>query len=332
MAGVKNNNITAEKSVVISIDFEMRWGVHDLYQLDFNAYRRNLENCRPVVLATLAMLAERNLRATWATVGALGLNGWDEYFASAPPAPAYHDPRLAIRKEYAELDPTGALHFAPDLIGRILATEGQELGNHSFSHLYFREPGVVPQDFIDDMAAVEKLWKDRFGVVPVSLVFPRNQNAFEDRLDDTSIKIWRGPEPAWFYDRTSQGENTFLPRALRLMDSVLPVVRRASDPEGKMVRAGMFIRFGLPEVLWRLQLGKLGSELKRLSAGQMLHLWWHPHNLGFDLKKGFSRLAQVLDLVSEACLSKMVVSRAMKDFILPVDGSCFSDQNLKKQE
>jgi len=316
---------------VISIDFEMRWGVHDLYQLDFDAYRKNLENCRPVVLATLAMLAERKLRTTWATVGALGLKGWDEYFSFAPPAPAYRDPRLAVRKEYAELDPTGVLYFAPDLVGRILATEGQELGSHSFSHLYFREPGVLPRDFIDDMAAVEKLWKDRFGVVPVSLVFPRNQSAFEDRLDDTSIKIWRGPEPAWFYDRTSRSENTFLPRTLRLMDSVLPVVCRASYPEGKMLRAGMFIRFGLPEIFWRLQLGKLGYELKRLSAGQILHLWWHPHNLGLDLKKGLSRLAQVLDLVSEACLTQTVVSRAMKDFIPPMGGSDFQDLDLKKR-
>jgi hypothetical protein len=329
---VKKNNPGGGKSVVISIDFEMRWGVHDIYQLDFNAYRKNLENCRPIVLATLAMLADRKLRATWATVGALGLNGWDEYFAFAAPAPAYHNPRLLVRKEYAELDPNGVLHFAPDLIGRILATEGQELGSHSFSHLYFREPGVVPQDFIDDMEAVEKLWRDRYGVVPVSLVFPRNQNVFEDRLDDTSIKIWRGPEPAWFYDCTSQAENTFLPKALRLVDSVLPLVRRASYPERKMVRAGIFIRFGLPEFFWRLQLCKLGHELNRLSAGQILHLWWHPHNLGFDLNKGLSRLAQVLDLVSEACLTKMVVSRAMKDFIAPVDGGCFQGLNLKKQE
>ncbi|HTB80550.1 MAG TPA: hypothetical protein VK717_06655 [Opitutaceae bacterium] len=325
MVGAKNNNISAEKSVVISIDFEMRWGVHDLYRSDFNAYRKNLENCRPVVLATLAMLAARKLRATWATVGALGLNGWDEYFAFAPPAPAYRDPRLLVRKEYAELDPTGSLHFAPDLIERILVTEGQELGSHSFSHLYFREPGVLPQDFIDDMAAVEKLWRDRYGVVPVSLVFPRNQSAFEDRLDDTSIKIWRGSEPAWFYDCTSQNKNTLLPRTLRLVDSVLPIVQRASYPEKKMVRAGIFIRFGLPEAFWWLQLCKLRHELNRLSAGQILHLWWHPHNLGFDLDKGLSRLAQLLDLVSEACLTKQIISKAMKDFILPMDGSCFPD-------
>ena len=293
----------------------MRWGVHDVYQLDFDAYRRNLENCRPVVPATLAMLADRKLRATWATVGALGLNGWHEYFAFAPPPPAYHDPMLSIREEYAQCDPAGVLHFAPDLIQTIMATEGQELGSHSFSHLYFREPGVVPKDFLDDMAAVEKLWAERFGVVPVSLVYPRNQSAFEDRLAETSIKIWRGPEPAWFYNRTSRSENTLLPRALRFADSVLPVIRRASYPERMMVRAGIFVRFGLPEVIWQLQLRKLEYELNQLSPGQILLLWWHPHNLGFDLKKGLARLAQVLDMVSEGCSETKVVSKAMRDFI-----------------
>jgi hypothetical protein len=317
MEGAHITDIAEECSVVISIDFEMRWGVHDIYQFDFSAYRKNLENCRPVVLATLEMLADRKLRATWAAVGALGLNSWDEYFAFAPPPPAYHNPELSVREEYARYDPAGLLHFAPDLIRKIVATDGQELGSHSFSHLYFREPGVLPKDFIDDMAAVEKLWRNRFGVVPLSLVYPRNQCAFEDQLRKTSIEMWRGTEPAWFYDCTSRRRNTLLPRSLRFADSILPVVRRASFPERKMVRAGIFVRFGLPEAIWRMQLRKLAFEFEHLSPGQVLHLWWHPHNVGFDLQIGLARLAQVLDFVSQACSKTSVLSRAMRDFITP---------------
>lgn len=299
-------------SVVLSFDFEMRWGVHDVYGLNFNGYRKNLENCRPVVLSTLKLLAERNLRATWATVGALGSNNWDEYFSLAPPPPSYIDPRLAVRKEYADLDPDGILHFAPDLIHQIVQTKGQELGSHSFSHLYFREPGVTATDFLADMAAVEKLWKERFGVVPISLVYPRNQSAFVNLLDQTSIGIWRGSEPAWFYDCTSQRSNTLLPKALRLVDSINPWVRRASRLKRGMVRASLFVRFELPEPLWRLQLKRIRNELLGLAPGEVFHCWWHPHNVGFEIKAGMARLTQVIDLIAESCITNKIVSTNMK--------------------
>ncbi len=302
-------------SVVISLDFEMRWGVHDIYGLNFDGYRENLKNCRPVVLSTLELLAERNLRATWATVGAIGMNDWDEYFSVVPPPPAYTDPKLVVREEYADLDPSGALHFAPDLIRQIVQTEGQELGSHSFSHLYFREPGITVTDFLADMVAVEKLWGERFGVTPVSLVFPRNQSAFTDQLNKTSIKIWRGPEPAWFYDCTSRHANTLLPRALRLVDSINPWGRRASQTGSGMGRASLFVRFGLPEPLWKLQVRRIENELNGLGPGDTFHCWWHPHNLRFDLDFGESRLSQVLDLIAEGCEKNKLTSLRMQDFV-----------------
>ncbi|MBI3773306.1 MAG: polysaccharide deacetylase family protein [Gammaproteobacteria bacterium] len=301
-------------SVVISIDFEMRWGVHDIYGMNFNGYRNNLENCRSAVLSTLQALVQRNLKATWAAVGALGLNDWDEYFSFAPPPPKYLNSKLAVRKEYADIDPSGYLHFAPDLISEIVQTTGQELGSHSFSHLYFREPGVTSADFIADMMAVARLWRARFGVTPVSLVFPRNQSAFVDQLDGAGIRVWRDTEPAWFYDCNEQGKNTILPRTLRFVDSINPWTSRVSQIEKGVTRASLFVRFDLPNVLWRIQIKRIKRELKNLVAGEVFHLWWHPHNLGFDLAIGTARLVQVLDLIAEVCVKNKASSKTMKDF------------------
>src|SRR5207253_9797294 len=97
------------------------------------AYREHLENVQPVVWALLEMFAARNLRATWAAVGALACRDWDEYFARAPRPPRYQNPALAISPRYAELDRTGELHFAPELPRAIHATPGQERGTHTFS-------------------------------------------------------------------------------------------------------------------------------------------------------------------------------------------------------
>lgn len=302
-------------SVVLSFDFEMRWAFHDIHGLDWNGYRANLENCRPAVLSMLRLLEERNLRATWATVGALGATGWDDYFSFAPPPPAYLNPKLAVRKEYADMDPDGTLHFAPDLIRQIAQTDGQELGSHSFSHLYFREPGVTAEDFLADMAAVELLWKVRFNVKPTSLVYPRNQTAFSELIEKTSITLFRGPEPAWFYDCTSQRRNRKFPRVLRLLDSLNPWITRAAPLEGKMIRASLFVRFDLPEWLWQLQLKRIRNELNDLESGHIFHCWWHPHNVGVDLAKGIARFSQVFDLISNACSTGRVKSQNMRDLV-----------------
>lgn len=301
--------------VVISIDFEMRWGVHDLYGFNIESYRGNIESVRQVVPDTLALLSERGLKATWACVGALALNGWDEYFSLAPPPPVYEKQDLSVKQAYAELDPDGHQFFAPELVKMVFDTKGQELGSHSFSHLYFREPGVTESDFHADSMAVESLWLEKFGIVPVSLVFPRNQSAFLDLLPDTPIRIWRGPEAAWFHDCTAQDNNTALPRVLRLFDSVNPFIRRATAVMDGMTKASLFVRFNLPEVLWRLQIKRILGELQSLSSGRVFHIWWHPHNLGADTPLRMARLKQLLDLISEACVLQGIESKTMSDWV-----------------
>src|SRR5439155_19397017 len=165
-------------SVVISLDFELRWGMHDRFGFSLDAYRENLENIHEVVPALLKLFSAREIRATWAAVGALACRDWSEYFGRAPEPPKYHDTSLAVDPRYADVDPEGRLHFAPELVRTIHATPGQELGTHTFSHILMREPGVTADDVRADLYAVAQLSQDRFGAPPVSLVFPCNQVAF----------------------------------------------------------------------------------------------------------------------------------------------------------
>ena len=306
----------SKPTVLISLDFEMRWGVHDVYGINFKRGRHEIENAGHVVTSTLRMLAERNLRSTWATVGAIALNNWNEYFHYAPTQPQYQNKNLAVKHEYADLDPDGHLHFAPKIIEDIIKTPGQELGSHSFSHAHFRESGVTVEDFINDMKAVENVFKERFNITPVSLVFPRNQSAFLQSLKETSIKVWRGPEPMWFYDYTSDRSATYLPRSFRLIDSIFPLGIRSSVPEGNMLRASIFVRFRLPKFLWELQLRKIHYELEKLNNGKCLHLWWHPQDIGSNFSISKTRLMQVLDLVAEACSTGKILSSRMDDYIV----------------
>src|SRR6266511_3267656 len=103
---------------VCSLDFELLWGVRDLYP-------RN------------------DVHATWATVGFVFASCRDELRAYWPAEqPAYADPGLS---PYA--DPVGRderddpLRFGASLVEAIRATPGQEIGTHTFSHYYCLEPG-----------------------------------------------------------------------------------------------------------------------------------------------------------------------------------------------
>ena len=134
---------------------------------------------------------ERNINATWATVGALGLNNWDEYFNYNIPIPNYSNKKFKVLDLYSKIDPNGLLHFAPDLIKQIIDTNGQELGSHSFSHLYFHEEGITKNDFIRDSILVKTLFEKKFNTNPVSIVFPRNQINFLDCFSDLGLMTYR---------------------------------------------------------------------------------------------------------------------------------------------
>lgn len=305
----------AKPCVVISLDFEMRWGMHDKLGLNMDAYRKNLENEPYIVLALLKLFKDRNLKVTWACVGALGCRNWDEYFARAPSPPEYENTALRVNPKYAEMDPGGQLHFAPELLTAIHNSPGQELGSHTFSHIYMREPGIAGKDAVADMDAVISLWKERFGAAPLSLVFPRNQIAFLEEIRSSSIRIWRGNEKCWYLNKYELATNKALPRALRLLEAINPFVRRACALDGDSTRSSLFLRVNIPSVAWLMHRERIKNELRALRDGKIFHLWWHPHNLGSNVHLGLSRVEEILELVAEKVSQGLVSSKCMSDLI-----------------
>jgi peptidoglycan/xylan/chitin deacetylase (PgdA/CDA1 family) len=285
--------------IVWSLDFELRWGMHDILGMHRDAYRQNLEGAREAVPRLLELFAQRNVRATWATVGALACADWDEYARRAPPPPRYADMRLAIDPRYADLDPTGVLHFAPDLVRLVAQAPGQDLGTHTFSHIFLGEPGVTLQDVAADHAAATGLFRDRLAATPTSLVFPRNQVGFLGFFRANGISAWRGNEASWFY-RMTQHANRPLVRALRLADALMPWRTHGGRFDDGCTTSTAFVRVGLPEVAWRTHVAKIAAEARRLQPGGVLHFWLHPHNLGKNVPRGIARLAQVLDTLDRS--------------------------------
>ena len=151
-------------ALVISLDFEINWGVRD--QQTLAQYGPHLLGVRQAVPAMLELFAEYGLHATWATVGLLFFRTKAELLAHLPAVqPQYADPNLS---PYLALDAVGEdeahdpYHFGYSLIQQIKATPGQEMASHTFCHYYCLERGQTLEAFRADLQAAEQRRDDAF--------------------------------------------------------------------------------------------------------------------------------------------------------------------------
>src|ERR1700679_3073446 len=106
----------SNSALVISLDFELFWGVRDVVGLD--AYRDNLLGVRQAIPALLRLFAEREIHATWATVGFLFCRAKQELMATLPHRlPAYSDRSLSPYDltDVGQDEARDPFHFAPSL-------------------------------------------------------------------------------------------------------------------------------------------------------------------------------------------------------------------------
>ena len=115
-----------------------------------------------------------------------------------------------------------------------------------------------------------------------------------DALTEEAAHYWdqRSLDPA---HRAPQSR---LVRGMRMFDSLAPIgSRRAPSRE---MRASYLVRFPLNVRMWKLHVARIRGDARRLRAGETLHLWWHPHNLGADVKGSLNRLAELVDVLRNA--------------------------------
>lgn len=296
-------------ALVVSLDFELIWGVRDRYPPDGGAYRQNLLGVRQAVPRMLGLFRDYEIAVTWATVGALFARSRAELERFRPhELPAYQNVRLSVAQEpVGEDEASDPLRFAPSLIRQIQAVPRQEIGTHTFFHTYALEPGQTRAAFAADLASAVAIAEHR-GVRLRSVVFPRNQvnRAYLDLLPAYGMTSFRGNPRRWMYDGSPTGRPTALARrAGRLVDTYAGGSRqvgRWSDvlqADGLCeVPASRFLRPYMPRLrrLDPLRARRIRQELRAAAAGHgIYHLWWHPHNFGVHLEQNLAFLRGVLE-------------------------------------
>jgi peptidoglycan/xylan/chitin deacetylase (PgdA/CDA1 family) len=294
--------------LVISLDFELSWGVRDSIGLE--KYRNNLLGVRSVVPALLELFHEFGIHATWATVGFLFFKSRDELMNNLPEQIPHYADRMF--SPYDDLDRLGnhegedPFHYAPSLINMIQTFPNQEIGTHTFSHYYCLERGQTLEAFRADLRAALSIAKG-YGLDIQSLVFPGNQysEAHVSVLAEMGIMAYRGNGRAWLHAPRSRENERMVRRGLRLLDAYIsfsrhnghsPSALRGSYPVN--VPASRFLRPYSPrfKVLEPLRLQRILSEMTYAAkCGLLYHLWWHPHNFGADPENNLSFLQRILE-------------------------------------
>ncbi len=293
---------------VISLDFELFWGVRDVSTT--KKYRKNLEGVHQVIPEILMLFTKYNIQATWATVGFLFLNNFNEIAANIPRtttkyahpdlSPYPYIKRLIANNEHSFLK----LHFAPDLIKQISTTPNQEIASHTFSHFYCLEKGQTCQSFEEDLVKNLEI-AQLSGIQLKSIVFPRNQvnKDYESILRKHGITSYRGLPKPWIYQSgTTKNNNSYVKRGLRYLDTFFKICTIDStiiyaDDSLLNIPASRFLQpfNNRPFGLERLKLNRIKSEMTQASEKKSIyHLWWHPHNFGKFIPENLTQLEEIL--------------------------------------
>ncbi|SKB36776.1 Polysaccharide deacetylase [Salegentibacter holothuriorum] len=291
-------------TLVISLDFELLWGVFD--KVDWREKKEYFQNTRKVIPEMLKLFEKYEISCTWATVGMLFNENWEEWNENIPELiPDYNNIELSAYrygKSIASKE-TEALCFAPELIKLIAETPNQELGTHTYSHYYCLERGQNQAAFKKDLEKVVELARKQ-GVDMRSLVFPRNQYN-EDYLKvcaEFGITNIRSNPKDWYWQDTQK--DSLAQKIFRTGDAYLGFCNKSyKNEEIFQIQPGvvpqMASRLLRPysdiKALNNMKLKRIISEMEKAARkNEIYHLWWHPHNFGNNPSRNLNELEEIL--------------------------------------
>ncbi|MBZ9729064.1 polysaccharide deacetylase family protein [Salegentibacter sp. JZCK2] len=290
-------------TLVISLDFELLWGVFD--KVDWREKKEYFQNTRKLIPVILELFEEYEISCTWATVGMLFNENWEEWNQNIPEIlPEYDNEKLSayLYGKSMQSKETEALCFAPDLIKRIKETRGQEIGTHTYSHYYCLEPGQTPESFKADLEKSREL-AEKFGIRLKSLVFPRNQynSNYLEVCREIGLSTVRTNPDVWYWKNTQQ--DSLQHKIFRTGDAYIGLNNKSYQNTPKISpgitgqKASRLLRPNSGnDFLDKARIKRIKSELNSAAKNkEIYHLWWHPHNFGDKPEKNLQELKFILE-------------------------------------
>lgn len=292
-------------SFIISLDFELRWGVRD--NDNVNDYIPNLIGAREVIPKMISLFDQYQVRSTFATVGFLFFADKEELMQNLPKRlPDYRNKRRSPYGDYmnnmvGQNEQEDPQHFASSIIQQINSTKLHEIASHTFSHYYCWEEGQDVLSFKLDLEKSINVAKEKFNIEIKSIVFPRNEfpSEYLSICSELGVTAVRGI-PKRFYSKNLSVAG----KLIRYIDNYVNMLGLNTtryeevfetfpcNVIGNRMLKPYSRRFSLFE---SLKMKRIKNEMSfAAKKNRVYHLWWHPHNFGVNQEDNLKNLERLL--------------------------------------
>ncbi|MCR9263395.1 MAG: polysaccharide deacetylase family protein [Flavobacteriaceae bacterium] len=320
-------------SLVISLDFELLWGVRD--KKTIASYGQDIENVKYVIPRLLKVFADYDVKATFSTVGFLFAHNKEELLTYVPQEkPTYINKNLSPYNGHFDLLEESSLtdpyHYAPELITQIKSDQRHSLGTHTFSHYYCLESGQTLDQFKADIVSAKRIAENN-GIQLQSIVFPRNQCNIDylNVCQELGIASYRGNEKSWAFEgnRNKTGRLWMYGRRLgRGLDAYFNIFGhhcytwdelRFKDPIYNLPSSRLLRSYSKKlGFLEFLKIRRIKKSMKHAAKhNKVFHLWWHPHNFGSNMDQNFKNLEKILTMYQALNKKYGFMSHSMESLV-----------------
>ena len=298
---------------VISLDYELMWGVRDKKTVD--GYGDAILGGKQQLSKTIELLKSYSCSTTVATVGLLFLRDLESIKSQLPElVPNYDDDELSpypfIADGLGANETKDPFHYGYELTKMLHEATNVELATHTFSHYYCLEPGQELDAFRSDIERASAVALNEQCELK-SIVFPRNQYS-DDHLkicNELGIITYRGNPSHWIYEAAPGKDQGLGRRLLRLLDTYINITgHHCFEPTDKTpglplnIPGSRFLKPYSPllRVLDGWKLARIKNSMTHAAKlGKVYHLWWHPHNFGLFPEENLNFLTKILKHYSE---------------------------------
>lgn len=259
----------------VSFDCEGRWGFADFdFPLESGIRDDTLGAAYEALFKTLG---RHEIRATFAVVGAFTLEP-DQLLAhnlvADPPTSAHRNWSARFKHQHGAGEATG---WSMPQLSNLVEDYGHELGTHGFSHLPFSTSHMTDGALDAELAMLSE-WAESQHSDIVSMVYPRNQVGYVERLATLGLRCYRAQGRLQRRDIVHEVIEEINPFA---SSEQLPSTSSNAIvelPPGRFFkrRVGGYGKVPQPVTLrsWRSALRSAATK-----EAASVHLWLHPHNL-----------------------------------------------------
>jgi len=313
-------------TLVISLDFELMWGMHDVATKDGYGVT-NIRHVPEVIDRLLDLFKKYDVHATFATVGMIMYDGKDELLKDLQNIhPSYANSICSpYGKVISDIKPSEEpLFFQKAVVDKLKNTPGMEVATHTYCHYYCWEKGQTINEFDADIKKAVEV-AQRNGIELKSIVLPRNQVS-EEHLKVCAkygITSYRGNALKYFNETKSSLES-IKNRICRLLDAYINIGGMPTIPYSEIdtkqspmnIRASRMLRPFTPKLAFLdgIRLQHIKREMVYAAKnGEIYHLWWHPHNFGANMEQNLAFLEKVLQCYKECHDNYGMQSYTMND-------------------